>query len=209
MSHFSTFSKNSVESEKSSSTTDLIRNSVGMMNTDLEEIVFNEENSSINEKSIIRQNRLFYSCGNETMAVYAQLCQDKMYYFEDEECMESIGEIDFRSITHITCIDEDTFELHTLIHDKVHVFAMYDTKCHESELWVNDIETICNISRLEANADEDESYDETTNDSMGDVLIPVIVEDNPWYYYICCCFMKKKEVVIYPTNTNINEAGVT
>ena len=75
---------------------------------DLQQVDFVEENLSIQEKTVIRQGRLFYSCGYESMAVYVQLYENVMQYFEDEECMEEIGQIDFRSITGIKYIDEDT-----------------------------------------------------------------------------------------------------
>ena len=169
---------------------------------DLNKVQFNEDNLSIQEKDIIRNGRLFYSFGDESMAIYVQLYENVMQYFEDEECMEEIGQIDFRSITGIKYIDEDTFELHTVIHDKVHVFAMYDTKCHQAGLWVDDIQQYAKISRIEVSTDESTDYDENSSyDSRKNAIQPVVVKETPWYWYLCCCCLckNKPEIVIYPT----------
>ena len=180
-------------------TTQLIRASLSLSNMDLEDFRFDVNLTPMSEKSVLRQDRLFYSCGNETKAVYVQLCQTILHQFEDEECLEEIGRIDFRSITTVCYIDEDTFELNTAIHDKVHVFAFYDTNCHNSEEWITDIVTKCGISRIALESEYSTSYYITTKSSIDEILLPPVViepEVHSWYhtlYWLCCI-----EKLFYP-----------
>lgn len=185
-------------------------------NIGLDRVSFKDEDLKISERNVIRQGHLFYSCGNTSKAVFVQLCQNKIYQFEDEECIDEVAKIDFRSITSARKIDHDTFELHTVIHDKVHVFAMYDTHCHDADLWINDMQELCNVTKMDRSDDafdrtpctEEEDKDNNMAGERPSDDQDTEAEHNKhqlsWYHYLLCfCCCRKTQTLVKPDDAAV------
>ena len=141
-------------------------------------MVYNSDDQikSNNKEIIIEKKefcfgRLYYSLNDESKLVYAQLFNDKILLFIDEECMSKIGNINLSTITDVKLLNKQTFELHSINQDKIYLFTIYDTDNDDANIWVNILVNKCNIQLIDNSAIDDddkilseETYNNINND---------------------------------------------
>lgn len=169
---------------------------------------------AIDEESILKEGCLFHTCGHQAQEVHVRLTLDIFYLYEDEDYLDCVDQIDFRSITGVKLVNDDTFELYTAL-SVVHLFSMYDSQDHTASSYVDIIEKECQITRVAETESSSESLkiEETESEYAKVEVEPIIVEDTPWYYYpwiyLCPCWIKRRFVTIDPEVTSASGGGTT
>lgn len=119
------------------------------------------DNEDINRDELICEERLFYSCGNEPKLVYAQLYPQVICQFADDDYHELIDKIVLSTITGVKSTeDNESFELHTIISDKIHVFGMYLCNNTGAKTWINYLVEKCGVQLIcDSSEDDNDSSD--------------------------------------------------